>query len=32
MGMKENALSVRLSRLRAGLKEHLIKEGHFHEA
>lgn len=32
MGMTENALSIRLSRLRAALKEQLIKEGYFHEA
>ena len=28
MGIRENALSVRLSRIRAGLKEHLSKEGY----
>lgn len=31
-GATENALSVRLSRLRAALKQHLTKEGYFHEA
>lgn len=30
--MTENALSVRLSRLRQKCKDHLIKEGFFHEA
>lgn len=32
VGLTENALSVRLSRLRSALKQHLIKEGYFHEA
>lgn len=31
VGLTENALSVRLSRMRAALKEHLTKEGYFHE-
>lgn len=31
LGIRENALSVRLSRIRAGLKDHLSKEGYFHE-
>ena len=31
VGMTDNALSVRLSRLRTALKEHLTKEGYFHE-
>lgn len=31
-GLSENAISVRLSRLRAGLKNHLKKEGFFDEA
>lgn len=31
LGMTENALSVRLNRIRAGLKEHLSEEGYFHE-
>lgn len=32
LGMTENALSVRLNRIRAGLKAHLSKEGYFHES
>lgn len=32
MGLTENALSVRLNRLRTALKEHLTKEGYFHES
>lgn len=32
MGMRENALTVRLSRLRTGLKHYLQKEGLFYEA
>ena len=31
-GATENALSVRLSRLRAALKQHLTEEGYFHES
>lgn len=31
-GMQENAVSVRLNRLRSKLKDHLIKEGFFDEA
>lgn len=32
LGLAENTLSVRLNRIRAGLKKHLSKEGYFHEA
>lgn len=31
LNMTENAVSVRLSRVREGLKQHLIKEGYYHE-
>ena len=30
--MKSSAVSVRLNRIRAKLKEHLIKEGYYYEA
>lgn len=30
--MQENAVSVRLNRIRSGLREHLIKEGYHYEA
>ena len=32
MGMAENAVYVRLNRLRVKLKDYLIKEGYFDEA
>lgn len=32
MGLSENTVSVRLSRIRAQLKDYLYKEGFFHEA